>query len=205
MFVVETVSKDHEYNSFGLWIHGVQYTKKAGAKVRGTYLPVLFTNRESGIETGMSNLLRDIKVRNRDNETQVLCGWRGTTFASIEWDGLHETPKSIGDKLLGHGNPPTSDNGLLLYRYIPTVRGGTADAEYPVYIPMKPKRKIMRIRTATSAKASFTPGSWDAQPTLHHIAQALSEVPIYSIVEATIEHGMGVEDFSGAEKIGPNL
>jgi hypothetical protein len=69
MFVVETVGKDHEYNSFGLWIHEVQYTKKDGAKVRGTYLPVLFTNRESGIETGMPNLLCDIKVRNRDNET----------------------------------------------------------------------------------------------------------------------------------------
>jgi hypothetical protein len=70
---------------------------------------------------------------------------------------------------------------------------------------MKQKRKMMRILTATSAKASFTPGSWDTQPTLHLIAQALSEVPIYSVVEATIEHGVGVEDFSGAEKIGPNL
>jgi hypothetical protein len=71
---------------------------------------------------------------------------------------------------------------------------------------------VVQAFNARSAKVNITAGNGDTLPTIHHIAQGLSEVPIYSIVEAKVERGQGRDDFSEAEKleestrsIGPHL
>jgi hypothetical protein len=205
------------YNSFGLWIHGVQYTKQDGSKIYGTYLPVVFESSSESItagreELGMPKLFCDIEVYNRNGSTHVQCRWRGATFATLEWEGLKEgaAPESNaqdGDTPSAHDPrfpPPPPDSGLLVYKYIPAVDNrGPADAEYPVFFPNKGfvESQAMRTFRANSAKVNITAGSWDTLPTIHHITQALSEVSIYSIVEAKIEHGLGLDDFSPPEKI----
>jgi hypothetical protein len=214
-YTVETVDKLNRlsggYHSFGLPIHGVQYAKQDGSKIYGTYLPVLFQSSPESIaasreELGMPTLFCNIEICNKNGSTQVQCRWDSAVFASMEWDSLNGAPEStaqVGDKSQGHGNPPAPpDNGLFIYRYIPTVGKGPADAEYPVFVPNGgSERKVIRTFNAGSAIVNFTAGSWETLPTLHHIAHALSEVPIYKIVEAKIEHGLGLDDFSEAEKI----
>jgi hypothetical protein len=232
-FRVESVDKLNwlgggGYNSFGLWIHGVQYTKQDGSKIYGAYLPVIFESLSDSImadreELGMPKLFCDIEVHNRNRSTRVVCSWRGATFATLEWENLTEgsselnaEPRDNQPAVDPRFPPPPSEKGLLIYRYIPAVgKRGVADAEYPVFIPNKGssvESRVMRTFKAKSAKVNISAGDWDALPTIHHIADALSEVPIYSVVEAKIEHGLGVDNFGQPEKIedvtrsiGPNL
>jgi len=231
-FQVETVYKLHwlnggSYNSFGLWIHGVQYTKRDGTAIFGTYLPVVFETLSDSItagreELGMPKVFCDIGVHEGNSSTSVVCSWRGTTFATLEWEDLNEDhPMSNAktkDRALAHDPrfpPPPPESGLLIYKYVPAVGNpGHADAEYPVFIPNKAssRRRVVQTSNARSTKVNITAGTWDTLPTIHHIAQALSEVPIYSIVEAKVERGLGPDDFGQAEKleestrsIGPHL
>jgi hypothetical protein len=223
---VKTVDELGGHNSFGLWIHGVRYTKRDGTNIFGTYLPVVFETLSDSItagreELGMPKVFCDIGVDERNSSTHVACSWRGATFATLEWDGLTEDhPESNAktkDPAPAHdprSPPPPPDGGLLIYKYVPAVGNlGHADAEYPVFIPNKASRnRVVRTFNARSAKVNITAGNWDTLPTIHHIAQGLSKVPIYSIVEAKVERGLGHDDFSQAEKleestrsIGPHL
>jgi hypothetical protein len=231
-FQVETVYKLHwlnggSYNSFGLWIHGVQYTKRDGTAIFGTYLPVVFETLSDSItagreDLGMPKVFCDIGVHEGNSSTSVVCSWRGTTFATLEWEDLNEDhPMSNAktkDRALAHDPrfpPPPSESGLLIYKYVPAVGNpGHADAEYPVFIPNKAssRRRVVQTSNARSTKVNITAGTWDTLPTIHHSAQARSEVPIYSIVEAKVERGLGPDDFGQAEKleestrsIGPHL
>jgi Acetoacetate decarboxylase (ADC) len=226
-FQVETVDKLGGYNSFGLWIHGVQYTKRDGTNIFGTYLPVVFETLSDSItagreELGMPKVFCDIEVDERNSSAYVVCSWRGATFATLEWESLTkdhpESNSKAKDSAPAHdprSPPPPPDSGLLIYKYVPAVGNlGHSDAEYPVFIPNKAssRSRVVQAFNARSAKVNITAGNGDTLPTIHHIAQGLSEVPIYSIVEAKVERGQRRDDFSEAEKleestrsIGPHL
>lgn len=215
------------YNFFGLWIHGVQYTKKDGSTLFGSFLPVLFESLSDPITTGreelgMPKLFADIQVTRAEKSLRIVCSWRGTTFVDMVLGGQEEVSKGDATadgtttnggaktdlKPTGQGPPPPPpDHGLFIYRYVPSVGNrGVADAEYPVFISKEktttPRvvEKTLRAQAAES-RIDVHAGDWASLPTLHHVASALAEVPRYEIIEAKTEEGRGVEDLSQAERI----
>ena len=209
------------YHYAGLWIHGVQYEKKDGTKIVGSFLPVLFESLTDPITTGreelgMPKLYCDINVTGTESSSRVTCGWRGASFLTMKLDDLADMPLENGTH---SANGKTSDQptaapsqapkpveqGLFVYRYIPAVgKRGVADAEYPVFIDYK-KATATRVadKTVWSRKGSIEADGrdWESLPTLHHIAAGLAGVPVYEVIEAKIEEGHGVEDLSQAERI----
>jgi len=145
---------DTGYNHCGLYIHGVQYTKKDGAKVHGTFLPILFENLADPIitgreELGASKLFCDIDIQETGASHKVTMGWRGTVFAELDFDGLVDGPPASANAATQVNSAdtdcrnedqkpivpkPMPDDGMLMYRYIPAVgEPGKADAEYAVF------------------------------------------------------------------------
>lgn len=172
------------YNHLGLYIHGVQYTKKDGSVVRGAYLPILFENLTDPIlsgreELGMPKLFSSIEVHRRGESSYFInTAWQGATWGRFRLTGLHETTSdkdSIGGSAVAvaaaPAPPPPSqgppreppgggpDEGILSYRYMPGVgssQKGTAAEEYPVYVPFSEERPTPRVsRTWTASSASF--------------------------------------------------
>jgi hypothetical protein len=204
------------YSHFGLYIHGVQYTKADGETVIGTYLLVLFENLADPIlsgreELGFPKLFAELDVKKGDGEWTLEAGWMSSKFCNMRLSGLQKPPATNSD-------PPTlspplpRDQGLLIHKYIPATGSvgskerGQSDAEYTVFLPSEEdantvERKVERTLKATSAEISFDALDWKAFPTLHHIVERLKEIPVYEVVEAKLIEGNGVSDVSSASKL----
>lgn len=200
------------YNYFGLWIHGVEYVKKDGSIVSGSFLPILIENLADPIitgreELGMPKVFCDIDVEEKRDVTTVRCSWRGTEFASMTIDGFRDPAANGGTTVDETPEKPSGppDNGLLVYRYVPAVgQPGVADAEYPVFIDKhlaSTERVVEKTQRASAGRVEVQAGNWESLPTLHHITAGLAEVPVYEVLEAKTEEGRGVEDLSQARRL----
>ncbi|KJR86272.1 salicylate hydroxylase [Sporothrix schenckii 1099-18] len=211
------------YRFAGLWVHGVQYTKtkdKDGAALFGSYLPVLFEDLTDPIlsgrdELGMPKLFASIAVETKDAATDIRLSWRGTEFVRMTVDHLESVPAPTPGEAAAaaaaaapvspFAPKPAPDDGDFFYRYVPAVgQPGTADAEYPVFLPHKDSttsRVVEATQVTQQASLTFQAGSQTSLPTLHHIAAALAEIPVYGIVKATVEEGHGVDNFAHAQRI----
>lgn len=212
------------YKYLGLWIHGVQYTRKDGSKVHGSLLVVLLESLADPIitgreELGMPKLFCDIDIASKEGgSTSIECSWRGAQFLRMHLDGLKE--EVAGDKVeakeeVPNGTTPTGppgppkpeEQGTLIYRYIPAVgKPGEADAAYPVLIregsgSSSIPRVVEKTCRSQESRLEFQEGDWQSLPTLHHIAAGLAEIPVFSVVEAKVEEGRGVDDLVNAERI----
>lgn len=196
------------YNFFGLWIHGVEYLRKdGGSTVGGSFLPVLFEDLADPIvtgreELGMPKVFCDIDVTKSGGSTSINCSWRGTQFVSMVLEGLTEDDGGSGEKL---GKVPgPQEDGLLTYRYMPTVgHRGVADAEYPVFIGndgSTTERVVEKRLRGEKGRVEVQTGDEASLPTLHHIVAGLAEIPIYEVLDVRTEEGRGVEDLSQAVK-----
>jgi hypothetical protein len=214
------------YRFLGLWIHGVQYTRKTdGSTVHGSFLAVLFESLADPIltgrdELGMPKVFCDIDVEGGGpegkGETSIQCSWRGTPFLRMLLGALQEDDGKKNDKAetappvaAGPVGPPPKEEGTLVYRYVPAVgKPGQADAEYAVLMregEAAPASSTPRVLEKTSrseeSRIEFVPTDWQSLPTLHHIVSGLAEIPVYEIVEAKVEEGHGVDDLSNAERL----
>lgn len=215
------------YRFFGLWIHGVRYTKADGSVLTGSYLPVLFENLCDPIitgreELGMPKLFCDIDLDEGTDAAAptIVCSWRGAKFARMTIEGLRPETDADKAKAAAPAGPPPGapapppgvvipkpppDNGLFIYRSVPSVgQRGTPDAEYAVFVPHASAscpRVVERRLVAPSASIALEAGSPQTLPTLHHVATGLAEVPIYSVDEASYEEGHGVDELSQAYRI----
>ncbi|KAH7258472.1 hypothetical protein B0J15DRAFT_535498 [Fusarium solani] len=176
------------YNFFGLWIHGVQYEKKDGSKLRGSFLAVLLESLTDPIvtgreELGMPKIYCDIDVEKQDSTASIRCSWRGATFVEMA----------------------LNEEGLLVYRYVPAVGNpGVADAAYPVFLQnglANNPPEVDKVTVGSGGGLVFTEGNWENLPTLHHIAAGFSEIPVYDIVESKVEEGHGVDDLAHARRV----
>ena len=213
---------DGGYEHCGLYIHGVQYVKRDGSKVRGTFLPMLFENLTDPIVTGREELGApkwgaNINISESEGSKKVSLAWRGIVFGELDFVSLGpiEAEARVMPK-------PAPDDGMLMYRYVPAVgEPGKADAEYAVFDPYVPGGKPAAATitqnghveeagskaskgskmVAKKASVKFQPRSWKELPTIHHIAQGLAEVPVYEVLEATVEEVPMVGDVRGARRI----
>lgn len=217
------------YSHFGLYIHGVQYTKDNGETVTGTYLPVLFENLADPIlsgreELGCPKLFADLDIQQDGNTWSLNASWMGSKFATLT---LSEPVEQLtnGDVAPqqqeaqppfpppGHGPPPPpKETGLFFHKHIPATGSigskerGQPDVSYTAFLPNDEdvktvEKKVRKTLHAKHAQIRFDPLDWKALPTLHHIVDRLQEVPVFEIVEAKIVEGTGVSDVSAARKV----
>ncbi|KAF3762364.1 hypothetical protein M406DRAFT_46178 [Cryphonectria parasitica EP155] len=195
------------YRHLGLYIHGVEYVKKDGSSLAGTHMAVLFESLTDPIvsgreELGMPKLFCDIDIERGDASVRVAASWRGAKFLEMNLGGLQEDDVSSEAGTIGGED----DYGILVYRYIPAVgEPGKADAEYAIVVPHEeeqPKGTVKRVmRTSVGADIKIQGLDWTQLPTLHHVASALAEIPIYEVVSAKVVEGSGVPDVSAARRI----
>ncbi|KAF2856659.1 FAD/NAD(P)-binding domain-containing protein [Plenodomus tracheiphilus IPT5] len=204
------------YSHFGLYIHGVRYTKENGDTVIGTYLPVLFENLADPIlsgrdELGFPKLFADLSEKTDEQSYTLDAGWMESKFCNMSLSGLKESPATNGVATTALFPPLPKDDGLLFHKYIPTTSSagskerGQADVEYTAFLPgaedaKNVERKITRSLTASSADIKFDALDWKALPTLHHIIARLAEVPVFEVVEAKLVEGTGVSDINSVRR-----
>lgn len=215
------------YSHFGLYIHGIKYTKENGETVEGTYLPVLFENLADPIlsgreELGFPKLFAELDVRTEGQEYVLEAGWMSSKFCRVTLSGLEEsspvsatttaaatTPAANGDAPAQ--TPALKDQGLFFQKHIPATGSlgsqerGQADVEYTAFLPADEdvktvEKKVVKTLKAKSASVKFDALDWKALPTLHHIISRLQEVPIFEVLEAKIVEGTGVSDVSPARR-----
>ncbi|ROV99928.1 hypothetical protein VMCG_06182 [Cytospora schulzeri] len=202
------------YRNLGLYVHGVEYVKRDGTAVPGTFMAVLFENLTDPItsgreELGMPKLFCDIDVHRRGaTSVRAAASWRGARFLDVGLTGLEEDDPATEHGTIGG----EADYGMLAYRYVPAVgRPGVADCEYAVVVPHgeeQPKATVTKVFRAPAVQDKTKGVSvevdgldWEALPTLHHVAGALAEIPIYGVVSAKVVEGTGVPDVSAARRI----
>ncbi|KAH8905161.1 FAD/NAD(P)-binding domain-containing protein [Coniochaeta sp. PMI_546] len=198
------------YTHLGLYVHGVQYTKKDGSTITGTYLPILFESLTDPIvsgreELGMPKLFCDIEMHNRSRSCHIAASWRGATFANLSLSDLAEDDPATEHGTIGG----EADYGILVYRYIPAVgEPGKADAEYACVVPHEEEAKVQKatvekVWRARPEKASVDIKGldWDALPTLHHVTDVLAQIPVYEVLAAKVVEGRGVPDVMAARRI----
>lgn len=198
------------YRHLGLYIHGVQYKKANGQMIEGTYMPILFESLADPIvsgreELGMPKLYTAIEVHQREQSHYVQTSWQGAVWGRFSLAGLKEEDPGNDPGTIGG----TSDQGILVYRYVPKVgrdSKGQAEAEYPVFVPHGQESKVVpsrviRVRRTKDASIEINALGWDSLPTLHHVIDRLGEIPIDEIVDGKVVEGDGVPDVSSAMRI----
>ncbi|TGJ85877.1 hypothetical protein E0Z10_g2861 [Xylaria hypoxylon] len=198
------------YSQCGLYIHGVEYTRKDGSSITGTYLAVMFedladspvSNRD---ELGMSKLYCQLDITDKPESYCLIASWRGAKFLDFSVEGLvADGPGKENDTVSGEGE---GEFGILTYRYIPAVNElGKADAEYACVVPRAEKPKtivpgVNSMKCSTNATITLDAGDWKTLPTLYHIASGLAGIPIYDIVSAKVEEGLGSAEVAVCQRI----
>lgn len=186
------------YNYLGLYLHGVQYTKKDGSILNGDYLVVMWEDLTDPIlsgreELGFPKLYSEIDVEETAQTWSMKATWRDTTWIRLEL------------KELQVGNNPASTapaDNLFVYKYVPaTGKRGIADVEYPVCLPTPRGAQVSQSQYTSTGSITVDPHTLKALPTMHHIATRLAELPVHEIVGGTVTRGTGVSDFSSAYRI----
>ncbi|KAK8163251.1 hypothetical protein BC567DRAFT_200667 [Phyllosticta citribraziliensis] len=196
------------YRHFGLYVHGVQYVKKDGSVIDGTYMPLLFESLADPIvsgreELGMPKLYCAIDIHRRYNSYRLQTSWQGATFGELALEDLHEVDVGAEKGTIGG----EADDGIIVYRYIPQVHNrGQAAEEHAVFVPHAEEGKVVpttvkRIWKADRASVKFDPKDWDALPTLHHVIDRLAEIPVYEVIGAKVVESEGVPDVSSAKRV----
>jgi hypothetical protein len=209
------------YSHFGLYIHGVQYTKDNGDTVTGTYLPVLFENLADPIlsgreELGFPKLYCDLNLKKNGQSWTLDAGWMSSKFCSLTITGLEASPATNSDNAAqtassGQKAPSANEEGMFFQKYVPATGSldskerGQADVDYTAFLPYDEganavEKKIESTQKASSAEIEFDALDWKALPTLHHIVARLKEIPVYKVVEAKVVEGTGVSDVGGARR-----
>ncbi|KAL6705849.1 hypothetical protein ACN47E_006309 [Coniothyrium glycines] len=204
------------YTHFGLYIHGIQYTKDNGETVSGSYLPILFENLADPIlsgreELGFPKLFADLDAKKIHNGYTLEAGWMSSTFCSLKLSGLEEPPAAVNGEAPATATAAPREQGLFFHKRIPATgslgskQRGQADVEYTAFLSNDEdaktvERKVTKTLKASAAEIKFDALDWKALPTLHHVIARLQEIPIFEVVEAKLVEGTGVSDVSSARR-----
>jgi hypothetical protein len=197
------------YRQFGLYIHGVQYTRGNGEVIKGTFMPVLFESLADPIvsgreELGMPKLYCSIDINQNETRYLVQTGWQGALFGKMELEGLQEENIETVRGTIGGD----ADDEILAWRYFhqAAINKGNAAVEHLTFMPRAKESNVgpstvTKVQRALAATIAFDPLNWKRLPTLHHIITTLAEIPLYEIIDAKVVEGTGVPDVSVARKV----
>ena len=200
---------EHDLQQVLFEIHGVEYTTKDGSTVSGRYLPVLFEDSPDSISVGREaygypSVFSDVKVEySPDKSYHAKLSWHGIDWASIRLEDLKARPASNG----ALNASPRPDAGVLVHKYVPatteTPTKNEVDADYDILITNSSARfthteaangngdagQAGATLSKVSSNAAFEilPNDVIRLPTLHRIVSQLHELPVFEIVEATLE------------------
>ncbi|KAH7252821.1 hypothetical protein BKA59DRAFT_436996 [Fusarium tricinctum] len=190
------------YKSLVLQVHGVQFTKRDGTKLDGSYTPVMFESIPNIVishreELGLPSFHCDIEVVERNKTFHITCSLMGKSFIDLQINTLQETVPETSTE--------TSCDNQFAYRYVPTVgTKGFADAEYPILLrghQIDASRKLERTLRGTSAIINASKGAFKAMSAFNCVTAGLAELPIYGIVETKLEQGYGAITSLQAKRI----
>jgi hypothetical protein len=164
----------------------------AAGDVEGDFLAVLWENLADPIisgreELGFAKLWCDIdETASGDNEKKYSGSWLGHHFAELELTGLREAT-----------GPAPARRPLLHYKYIPkTGCPGEADAAYAVMTPAENPHLVVDRRLAGEGRFKFRESGWEDLPTLFHIVNPLSRLPLKEFRAASLVCSHGGKDLS---------
>jgi hypothetical protein len=201
------------YTHFGLYLHGVQYTKDNTTLI-GTYLPVLFENLADPIisgreELGFPKLFADLEIQSDGEAWTLNASWMSSKFCSITLSSVEES--SCGSDVPSGESVVPQDEGLFVQKHFPSTghrvdKEGQTDVSYTAFLSNDEdaktvEKKYSKISKARNADIKFDALDWQALPTLHHIVDRLQEIPIYEVIEAKVVEGTGVSDVRCARRL----
>lgn len=196
------------YHHIGLYVHGVEYVKKDGTVIRGSYLPILFESLTDPIvsgreELGAPKLYTSVDIYRRAKSYRIRTGWQGALWGHFLLEDLVEVdPASAPGGFSGE-----ADEGILVHKYLPQtgrLNKNKAAEEYAAFDPFSeavPTPNPRKVWTSSKASFQIDPLDWEQLPTLHHVISRLAELPVYEIASARVVEGEGVPDVSGMRPI----
>ncbi len=164
----------------------------AAGDVEGDFLAVLWENLADPIlsgreELGFAKLWCDIDEEVPVGDGKTYSGsWLGHPFAELELTGLQEAT-----------GPAPVKRPLLHYKYIPkTGCPGEADAAYAVMTPTDNPHLVVDRRLTAEGHFKFRESRWEDLPTLFHIVNPLSRLPLKEFRAASLVYSHGGKDLS---------
>lgn len=178
-------------------------------------------------DLGWPKLYSEIKFQNKTDvggNLDVELSWGGVKWAFFSWGQLNandalQSSHTAGVNIVnsvhlangsGAGEEPLqsfscfSEDALFVHKYIPATTDSpckrAADADYDVLIHST-KPKILMNQQASAAGFQILERTKKQLPTLHHVVNRLSELPILSIVDASVKEVLGQDQFMGAKRL----
>lgn len=176
------------YNTFGLYVPGVEYVRANSTVVSGTYPAVVLCDSPEAIvrdreEFGIPALFADLELKLGDNpKTMTLrASWEGTTFAQVILSNLQPSQAATSSE---------TKMDFLRHKSFPTVGNHDAfDADYADCIPSsksQPASSGLSPLQSSSAQIEWRPQDVQSLPTLTHVVDRLAELPVFEVVRATV-------------------
>ena len=211
-------------NEVRLEVHGVIYTRADGSVVRGRYVPVVFEDSADAIsahreEWGYPSVFADIMVDATEKSYSATLSWKRTEWATVWLKDLFPLPKEEDDSL---SHP---EENLLVNERTPNIGGetckGGSDTEQDIVIcETGASRHIdgqdeeehfnhdtvldsdSSIFASVNADFQIKPTDAKSMPTLHHIVSRLAELPVFGVVDATLQRRDNYQHRTGVYAIG---
>ena len=213
------------YNVFQLILHGVQYKKKNGDVLKGSFLPLLFEDLADPIlsgreELGFPKVFCNINTYRRANSVRAQLSWQGAVFGNMSVGDLQEVtpqngvangdsePNGVKNEVI-KSNGEVSPQVAMTWRVIPPVGAQSqSDSGYCTMTPFKkpdPTAAPPKVWKGAKASVSFDPLDCEALPTIHHIVSRLAEIPVFEVVEATLTHTVGLPTLNSTVRVEEDL
>jgi hypothetical protein len=178
------------YSTLGVKFPAI-FTSATG-DIEGDFLAVLWENLADPIisgreELGFAKLWCDIdETAEGTDEMKYSGSWLGHHFVEMELTGLREAT-----------TPAPARRPLLHYKYFPkTGCPGEADAAYPVMTPTENPHLVVDRRLTAEGRFTFRESAWQDLPTLFHIVNPLSRLPLKEFCSASLVYSHGGKDLS---------
>jgi acetoacetate decarboxylase len=155
--------------------------------VTGRFLAVVWENLADPIisgrdEIGHPKLYAEIEPPRSWNGRQVcIAGWMGYRFLELE----------VGDLLDATPQAPKSD-GTLMLKYVPeTEAWGSTALSQVTLTPLADPDRTIESRQAGTGSIKFNKATWSDLPTMAHVVNALSALPIVEMRGGSVLRSRG--------------
>ena len=167
-------------------------------RARGPFLSVLWENRPEPIisgreELGFAKLYCQLPAPRALNGRYIWsASWDDHAFVQLELVGLvdSDVPTPAGEQ-----------DGTLHHRYLPRLgEPGHAEIEQMVISPTGTPVRTLSYRTGKPS-LKFVRSTWEQLPTMHHIVNALADLPIVEMRTGWLAEMRGASDLADQREL----